>query len=118
MLDQVAVNTHIEQIERCALLYTDGYIRCIRANNTVDQWLFHVSEIRRLEIERNPLGHLRIRLVLMGGCEEFFTPKVEKSERQNIVLVAVALLALRDYELGLDEQTYSERTFAVVDREF
>ncbi|QQO90192.1 hypothetical protein pEaSNUABM5_00050 [Erwinia phage pEa_SNUABM_5] len=118
MLEQVAVNTHIETVERCALLYTDGYIRCIRANNTVDQWLFHVSEIRRLEIQRNPVGHLRIRLILMGGCEEFFTPTVDKSEHENIVLIAISLLALRDYELALDEQTYSERTFDVIEREF
>lgn len=118
MLEQVAVNTHIELVTRCSLLYTDGYIRCLRSNGTVDQWMFHVTEIRRLQIQRNSTGHLRIRLVMMGGCEEFFTPTIDKSEQQNVVLVAIALLALRDYELGLDEQTYAERTFAILEEKF
>lgn len=113
MLTAVAVNTHIEQIQANKLHYDHGYVRCIRHRETLDQWMFHVTEIRSLQVQRNEAGHLRIKIYMMGGCESFNTPRLEATEIDGCVLVAMALLALRDYELGLDEQTYSERTFDV-----
>lgn len=112
MLEQVAVNTHIEALASLKLTYDQGYIRRACYQGTVDQWMFHVSEIRRVQIQRSRAGMLRIHILLMGG-DEFGTPVAEYEHKDKLVLACIALLALRDHELGLEAQTYSDSAYSV-----
>ena len=114
MLDQVAVNTHIEVLTAAGLHYDQGYVRCVRGRGTVDSWMFHVTEIRTLEIQHSSIAYRRIELQMIGGGY-FHTPACKDKHVEALTIeLACAFLALRDYELGLDAVTYSERCFDTV----
>ena len=112
MLDQVMINTFVEALVDVKLTYDQGYVRCARAQGTVDQWMFHVSEIRSVRIQRSRACMLRVRVYLAGN-DEFNTPVFEYADKDKLTLACMAFLALRDHELGLEPQVYNESAYNV-----
>lgn len=112
MLDSVVVNTNIEILEQAGMHYDQGFVRLNKIKGTLDQWMFHVTEIRRVAVQRNEVGKLRVYVYLIGG-DSFSTKHFDRDLVHDVVPVAAAFLSLRDYECALEPQNYAESCFYV-----
>lgn len=103
--------------------YENGYIRRARGENTLDSYIFHMSEIRNLHILRVAENSISIQIDLKSGNEKFTFNVIDNSPKytqglgwsidyiNDVVQLAKAILDLRDASLGLNKANYSERCF-------
>lgn len=112
MLDPEMISHYTKALTDVKLHYDRGYVRCVRPRGTVDQWMFHVTEIRKVRVQRSRAGMLRVRVYLVGS-DEFNTPVLEYEDKDKLILACKALLSLRDLELDIEPQIYCESAYSV-----